>query len=170
MKLEHLPKLDQLDKAIIVALERDGRRAYRDIARDLQVAEATVRTRVNRLIDSGLIHITAVGDPLKLGVEVMAICLLRVQPGCVPQVADLLRSYPHVRFVGTSFGTADIIIQTLHPNIKSLHTFMTQTLPEAAPAISSMETFQLAEVHKSSWDWQAWFRYSQNSDADSASS
>src|SRR5690606_14164839 len=54
-------RIDDLDKSIIVALEVDGRRPYRDIARDLDVAEATVRSRVNRLSESGLIKITAVG-------------------------------------------------------------------------------------------------------------
>lgn len=150
-------KLDRLDQQIISALEDDGRRPYRDIARDLEVAEATVRARVNRLLEAGSIRITAVGDYFQLGVEVVAICLIRVQPGYVQESAELLRGYPNVRFVGTSFGSADIIIQTLHPGIQSLHQFMSAELPRALPHITYTETFQLAEVVKSAWDWKAWF-------------
>ena len=150
-------KLDTLDQQIIVALEDDGRRPYRDIARDLDVAEATVRARVGRLVESGLIRITAVGDPLRLGVNVVAISLIRVKPGCVQDVAETLKGYPNVRFVGTSFGAADIIIQTLHADVKALHRFVSQDLPRAAPDITRTETFQLAEVLKSSWEWKAWF-------------
>jgi len=149
--------LDDLDQRIIVALEHDGRRPYRDIARELGVAEATIRSRVNRMTEQGLIRIEAVGDPLKLGVEVMAISLIRVKPGCVQETAEILAHYPNVRFVGTSFGSADIIIQTLHASLRDLHGFIVQELPRAAPAVTSTETFQLAEICKSSWDWRSWF-------------
>lgn len=149
--------LDALDRSLLEALEDDGRRPYRDIARDLGVAEATVRNRVGRLVDGGLIRITAVGDPLALGVEVAAIVLLRLRPGSVHASAATLVGYANVRFVGASFGTADLIIQTLHRNIDELHRFVTDELPRALPGLVSSETFQLAKVHKSSWDWKAWF-------------
>lgn len=150
-------KLDRLDQRIISALEDDGRRPYRDIARDLDVAEATVRARVSRLLESGSIRITAVGNYFQLGVEVVAICLIRVRPGFVQESAEVLKGYPNVRFVGTSFGSADIIIQTLHPDIGSLHRFMSVELPQTLPHVTYTETFQLAEVVKSAWNWKAWF-------------
>ncbi len=150
-------QLDELDKAIIVALEDDGRRPFRDIARDLGVAESTVRSRVTRLQERHLIHITAVGDPLQLGVEAAAIILVRVRPGTVAETARALTRLPYVRFVGTSFGQADIVIQTVHSSVKGLHAFVSEELPTHCPAITSTETFQLAEVMKSSWDWREWF-------------
>ncbi len=152
--------LDRLDQQLISALEDDGRRPYRDIARDLGVAEATVRSRVSRLVETGLIRITAVGDPLSLGIEVAAISLLSVRPGSAAKTAEQLAVYPNVRFVGESFGSADIIIQTLHPDLKSLHRFIGTELPEALPDITRTETFQLARVVKSTWNWRAWFEQS----------
>jgi len=154
-------QLDALDKAIIVALEDDGRRPFRDIARDLGVAESTVRSRVSRLQERRLIHITAVGDPLQLGVEAAAIILVRVRPGTVSRTAGTLARLPYVRFVGTSFGQADIVIQTVHSSVKALHAFVTEELPKRCPDIASTETFQLAEVLKSSWDWREWFALSE---------
>jgi Lrp/AsnC family transcriptional regulator for asnA, asnC and gidA len=150
-------KLDRLDQQIISALEDDGRRPYRDIARDLGVAEATVRSRVGRLLGSGSIRITAVGNYFQLGVEVVAISLIRVRPGFVEESAEVLKGYLNVRFVGTSFGSADIIIQTLHLDVQSLHRFMSVDLPKALPHVTYTETFQLAEVVKSAWNWKAWF-------------
>ncbi len=150
-------QLDTLDKQIITALEEDGRRPYRDIARDLETPEATIRSRVHRLVSSGLIHITAVGDPQKLGISVNAISLLRVKPGTIKETAERLRSFPNVRFVGTSFGSADIIIQTLHASTQELHRFISHDVPSTIPSVTNTETFQLAEVLKSSWDWREWF-------------
>lgn len=152
--------LDSLDQQIIIALENDGRRPYRDIARDLNVAEATIRARVNRLTENKLIRITAVGDPLKLGVETGAISLIRVTPGHSKEVAEKLAQFPNVRFVGVSFGPADIIIQTLHSSAQELHTFLAETVPSVIPSVTSTETFQLAQIVKSSWEWQAWFEQS----------
>jgi Lrp/AsnC family transcriptional regulator for asnA, asnC and gidA len=156
-------RLDDLDRRIIVALEDNGRRPYRDIARELGVGEATVRARVARCVERGFIHITAVGDPLKLGIEVAAVVLIRVAPGGVQETAEALSGYPHVRFVGTSFGSADIIIQTLHPTIADLNRFVSEELPRAVPHVRSTETFQLTNVLKSSWDWRTWFEAQEGS-------
>lgn len=150
-------ELDDLDKRILVALEEDGRRPYRDIGRALGVAEATIRSRVTRFTKSGAIRITAVGDPLRLGVPVTAVTLIRTRPGTSRRAAELLTGYPNVRFVGSSFGAADILIQTLHPSVDALHTFIADRLPHEIPGIEATETYQLAHVHKSSWDWRAWF-------------
>lgn len=150
-------RIDALDRAVIMALEQDGRRPYREIARELGVSEGTVRGRVSKLIESESLKITAIGSPLKLGLDVMAITLLKLKPGNVPAAAALLATFSNVRFVGTAFGTADIIIQTLHGSIAELHEFVSATLPEALPALTNSETFQLAEVQKSSWDWEIWF-------------
>jgi Lrp/AsnC family transcriptional regulator for asnA, asnC and gidA len=149
--------LDELDKRLIAALESDGRRPFREIARDLDVAEGTVRTRVQRMISAGWIRISAVGDPVALGVPVNAITLLRTCVGKSNEVAQALAKLPNVRFVGSSFGSADLIIQTLHPSVTALHTFVSEELPSNIACIESTETFQLAKVHKSSWEWRAWF-------------
>ena len=50
---------DQLDLKIIDALAEDGRRPFTDVARDLAVAEATVRARVGRLQRLGAIRFVA---------------------------------------------------------------------------------------------------------------
>lgn len=55
--------LDDVDEAILRELQVDGRRAYREIARTVGVSEGTVRTRVKRLREAGLLRILAFVDP-----------------------------------------------------------------------------------------------------------
>ncbi len=148
--------LDELDRKIVMQLAEDGRRSYRQIAHNLGISEGTARFRGNRLMEEGYIRVTAVGNALRLGVDVMALTLLRVEPGHVSETAAILAEYRNVRFVGMSFGSADVIIQTLHRSQRDLHRFLSEEVPAKATAIRSMETFQLAEVVKSSWDWEAW--------------
>jgi Lrp/AsnC family transcriptional regulator for asnA, asnC and gidA len=151
--------LDELDRRIVAALAKDGRRPYRDIARELDVSEGTVRFRVTRLMDEGLIRVTAVGSPLALGVDAYALIHIRVTPGHVAEAARVLTGYPNIRFVAKSFGSTDIIIQTLHANAQDLHRFASEELPRRIPEITQIEIFQLAEVLKSTWMWGDWFEY-----------
>ena len=64
-------KLDDTNKAIIKALG-DGRRPYSAVADELGITENTVRSRVNRMIDEGVLRITALVDPSLIpGVQVV---------------------------------------------------------------------------------------------------
>lgn len=151
--------IDKLDRQIIAALARDGRIAYRELARALDVSEGTIRMRVARLQDEDLVRITLVGSPLALGVGMNVMIMMRVKPGHVRETAEALVKFPNVRFVGLSFGPADVCIQSLHKDIGDLHHFVSELIPEVAPYVTSTETFQLAEVMKSSWTWGDWFEY-----------
>ncbi|MEM2943508.1 MAG: Lrp/AsnC family transcriptional regulator [Methanomassiliicoccales archaeon] len=48
--------LDHLDEKIIEILKKDSRRPFVDIANQLKVSEGTVRSRVRRLVDDGIIR------------------------------------------------------------------------------------------------------------------
>ena len=59
--------LDDVSKAIIEQLQQDGRRSYAAIGKVVGLSEAAVRQRVQRLIDSGVMQVVAVTDPMELG-------------------------------------------------------------------------------------------------------
>ena len=48
---------DKTDRAIIARLQYNGRMPYTDIAADLGISEGSVRRRVKRLIDRGVLQI-----------------------------------------------------------------------------------------------------------------
>src|SRR5437763_11926553 len=58
---------DDLSKEIIEQLQQDGRRSYAAIGKAVGLSEAAVRQRVQRLLDSGVMQIVGVTDPLMLG-------------------------------------------------------------------------------------------------------
>jgi Lrp/AsnC family transcriptional regulator, regulator for asnA, asnC and gidA len=53
--------IDQINLSIIKHL-RDGRKSYKKIAEELSLSENTVRTRVNKLIDEGVLEIAGLVD------------------------------------------------------------------------------------------------------------
>lgn len=63
--------IDPLDCRMIELLQKDGRISNTDVAKKLGISEATVRSRLTRLIQEQYIQIVAVSNPLKLGFEVV---------------------------------------------------------------------------------------------------
>ncbi|MFD1942118.1 Lrp/AsnC family transcriptional regulator [Paradevosia shaoguanensis] len=149
---------DQTDLDIVVELSKDGRCPFREIARKLGISEGTVRMRVARLQEKGYIRIAAVGRPSALGIACNAMVLLKVPPQSVRHAAALLAERHHVRFVGVTMGSSDIVIQTLHNSFQELFDFVSRQLLEIVPDLISSETLQFGEVLKSEWNWAEWFR------------
>ena len=62
--LQQRPNIDELDSKIIEKLQKDGRVSNTDLAKSLKVSEATIRGRIKRLTDEGIIQIVAVSNPV----------------------------------------------------------------------------------------------------------
>ncbi len=144
--------LDETDRRIVDLLRQDGRMPYRQIARQLAVSEGMIRKRVQRLLDSSFVRIRAVGDPLQLGVPVLAAIQLTVRPGAVDRVAENLAALDNVRYVAVGIGANNVMIESLHLNVEALHTFLTEVVG-GMPEVQAAETFQAVRIVKSVWDW-----------------
>jgi len=59
--------LDAVDRQIISLLQQDGRTSNVEVASQVGVSEATVRKRLDRLLDEGVVRITAVPNATKVG-------------------------------------------------------------------------------------------------------
>ena len=63
-------KLDKVDCQMIHLLQKDGRMPNKSMAQKLGISEFTVRRRLKRVLDSGVIKIVAVANPIDLGFEI----------------------------------------------------------------------------------------------------
>jgi len=66
------PRFDDIDRALVLALQRDGRSSYARLAGVVGMSQAAVRSRIQRLLDSGAVQIAAVADPFAFGFTVTA--------------------------------------------------------------------------------------------------
>src|SRR5271155_4956828 len=73
------PLLDAPNRAIIEALQRDGRQPYGDIDEEVRLSEGAVRRRVQRQREMGIVQIVAVPDPLQLGLTRQAMIGINVE-------------------------------------------------------------------------------------------
>jgi Lrp/AsnC family transcriptional regulator, regulator for asnA, asnC and gidA len=55
--------LDEVDRELVRLLQEDGRRSLSEMAREVGLSHASVRTRINRLLDEQIVTITAVTHP-----------------------------------------------------------------------------------------------------------
>lgn len=144
--------LDEIDHGILRLLQQDGRMSYRQIARDLEVSEGTVRLRVNRLQDSGSLTIIAIADPFRLGYRVLAFLLLKVEPGQQEHIIAALTAWGEATYVSTCVGNADIYVQLVCRDNDHLIDLIQNRIPGIG-GITAVQTFMELKMHKVSYGY-----------------
>lgn len=105
---------DDLNKRIIRMLQDDGRLAYDEIAARLGVSAGTVRNRVTRMREAGLLRIVAVVDPVAVDYETDAMLGVKTAAGVAPEtVARRLADYPAVVYIVWVSGQFDLLIEVV---------------------------------------------------------
>ena len=144
-------ELSPLDKRIIEHLQEDGRRPFTQIASEIGVSEAAVRSRTGRLIERGILQIVGVADPGKLGFQ-QALIGIRCQPGRLVAVAEALAKLPEVDYVVVTAGRFDILIETVVEDNESLIRFLTERL-QAIEGVRDTETFTYLRLVKQTYQF-----------------
>ena len=105
---------DDLNRQIIAMLQEDGRLPYDEMAARLGVSAGTVRNRVSRMREAGLLQIVAVVDPVAVDYETDALLGIRTAPGVAPeQVADRLGGQSAVVYIAWVSGRFDLLIEVV---------------------------------------------------------
>jgi DNA-binding Lrp family transcriptional regulator len=104
--------LDDLDRRLLAALREDGRAPVASLARTLGVARATVNSRIDRLVASGIIvgFSVRVRDELE-PLAIHAISLIEVEGRTTDDVIFGLRGMPEVIALHTTNGGWDLVAE-----------------------------------------------------------
>ncbi|MCE4601490.1 MAG: Lrp/AsnC family transcriptional regulator [Desulfurococcales archaeon] len=109
--------LDEKDLALLRLLERDSRIAWRRIARELNVSEATVYLRVRKLIDEGILRgFTIDVDVERLGLTATIFALVRVEARKIQRVRKSLQELRYVSEVYEITGQHHFLVKILAPS------------------------------------------------------
>ena len=147
------PRVDDLDRAILNCLIEDARMPAAEIARRIgDVPVRTVRSRLARLRESGLVSIHAGAVPEALGFGIRADIVIDVEPGRMNDVAERLCELDQVCYVALSTGDFDISAAFVTTDIESFRTFVTETIHKI-PGIARTRVNVLTKVFKRSSDW-----------------
>src|SRR3984885_3303201 len=143
--------LDAPNRAIIEALQRDGRQPYGAIAEEVGLSEAAVRRRVQRLRESGIMQIVAVTDPLQLGFTRQAMIGISVE-GDVRGVAEKLSGMHEVDYVVMCAGSFDILVEIVCEDDERLLQVLNAPA-RSTPGVRSTETFLYLKLAKQTYTW-----------------
>lgn len=143
--------IDETDKAIIEALQSDGRMPYTRLGAAVGLSEAAVRQRVQRLTESGVVQIVAVTDPLMLGFSRMAMVGLKVE-GDLRTVAADIAAIPDVSYVVIVSGSFDLLMEVVCEDDDHLLAILNDKV-RAIPGVRSTETFTYLRLDKQTFAW-----------------
>ena len=143
--------LDDVSKAIIEQLQQDGRRPYAAIGKAVGLSEAAVRQRVQRLLDSGVMQIVAVTDPLVVGFPRAAMIGIRVE-GDAEAVAEKLESFTEIDYVVLTAGSYDLLVEVVCENDDHLLEIINKRI-RAIPGVVTTESFVYLKLRKQIYAW-----------------
>jgi Lrp/AsnC family transcriptional regulator for asnA, asnC and gidA len=160
-------RLSDVDRALIRALQVDGRQSFAAMSRDLDVPEKTIRRRVNQLLDDRVIQITTVTDPAILGYRVAALVGLHLDGR--RGIRPLLRSITElaaVDYAVITTGRYDALVEVLCRDMDELLSVVHESLAQT-PGVRGVEVFPYLQLHYQEPVWEAAQQKVQNGITDS---
>jgi DNA-binding Lrp family transcriptional regulator len=140
-------QLDDLDRQLIELLSRDARVSNRKIATDLGVTEGTVRGRVKRLQQDGLIVFTAITGFEMADNSRLAFISVQVEVENVREIARQIAELPLINAVMITMGQFNILAMCLFEELDALVDVASDRIL-ALPGVHHVETSIAARTIK----------------------
>lgn len=121
--------IDVLDMQIIKCLTDNARTTYRAIAEEAGVSEATVKNRIDALMEKGVIQkFTVVLDYHKLGRAIKSFIGLKVQPAKLHPIVDHMKEHTDVHVLYRTSGDVDLLLEVIFERMEDLNAFLEKEL------------------------------------------
>lgn len=143
-------QLNQLDWEIIGELQKNGREPNSTIAKKLNVTEGTIRQRVKKLLEAGVLRVSGQLNPEFLEGHQMILMGINIKESKrLENTFHELSSLEEVHSVAITSGRYDLFIQVIVSNNLGVVNFLTKSMSKI-DGISQTETFVLLKT-KNYW-------------------
>lgn len=113
--------LDELDKKIISKLKENAIVPFVKIAKELGVAEGTIRQRVKKLMNKGVIRRFTIDlDAASVGIPVVAFLIISVAPGKIQEVVEDLKRIENIVEIHEIHTFGDFMVKVRASDLKDL--------------------------------------------------
>ena len=120
------------------------------------LSKRLVRTRLKRILDSGIIRIVAVGNPIDLGFEIAGNLKIRMELKKADSVLAELKKIDALIWVALTTGGSDIDVEFVARSLKEFHALIFDKICRIDGVIST-ETSLMVDLVKDTYDWgTAW--------------
>ena len=143
--------LDDIDKAIVRALQVDGRMSYAKLGPAVGLSQAAVRQRVQRLTESGVMQVVAVTDPQAVGFTIQALIGVRAE-GDLRAVAASLGAIEEIDYVVITSGGFDLLLEVVCEDREHLLGLVNDRV-RTTPGVRSAEVFTYLDLVKQTYSW-----------------
>ena len=147
-------KIDKTDIDIVNLLLEDGRKSATEIARQIgDISERTVRYRIDRMVEEGIIRVSAIVSPQAFGLDTYADIWVEVESDKILEVAQKMAEYENVTYVASSLGEADVSIQVVAKDTAEVYRFVTEVVRKV-PGVRRTVTSIVPNIVKDIYQWR----------------
>ncbi len=147
-------EFDKIDVKIVNLLLEDGRMSASEMSRRMgDISERLIRYRIDRMVNGGIIQISAVVSPEALGLTIKADIWLEVGADQVLEVARKMAAFENVTYVACGIGQNDVSIQVVAKDTAEVYYFVTEVV-RRLPGVLKTTTSIVPIILKDVYQWR----------------
>ncbi|HEX6271155.1 MAG TPA: Lrp/AsnC family transcriptional regulator [Anaerolineales bacterium] len=145
---------DKIDVKIVNLLLEDGRMSASEIARQIgDISERAVRYRIDRMVDEGVMRVSAVAKPQAFGLTTIADVWMEVESDRILEVAKKVAEFDNVSYVACGIGQTDVSIQIVAKDTAEIYHFVTEVIRKV-PGVRKTTTSIVPLIIKDVYQWR----------------
>jgi Lrp/AsnC family transcriptional regulator, regulator for asnA, asnC and gidA len=147
-------EIDEKDIKIVNLLLEDGRTTASAIARKIgNISERAVRYRIDRMVEEGVIRVSAIVSPQAFGLTTYADVWLEVESDRILEVAHKMAEFQNVSYVACGIGETDVSIQVVAKDTAEVYRFVTEVVRKV-PGVRKTTTSIVPIILKDVYQWR----------------
>lgn len=147
-------EIDKIDVKIVNLLLDDGRMSASEISRRLDdISERAVRYRIDRMVEEGVIRISAIVSPQAFGLTTYADVWMEVESDKILEVANKMAEFQNVSYVACGIGETDVSIQIVAKDTAEVYRFVTEVVRKV-PGVRKTVTSIVPIILKDVYQWR----------------
>lgn len=145
---------DKIDVKIVNLLLENGRMSASEVSRRLGgISERAVRYRIDRMVEDGIIRISAVAKPQAFGLTTIADVWMEVESDRILEVAKKMAEFDNVSYVACGIGDTDVSIQIVAKDTAEIYHFVTEVVRKV-PGVRKTTTSIVPLILKDVYQWR----------------
>lgn len=145
---------DKTDIKIVNLLLEDGRMSASEIARRIgNISERAARYRIERMVNEGVVRISAVAKPQAFGLTTIADVWMEVESDHILAVAKRMAEFDNISYVACGIGESDVSIQIVAKDTAEIYHFVTEVVRKV-PGVRKTTTSIVPLILKDVYQWR----------------
>ena len=145
---------DKTDIKIVNLLLEDGRMSASEVARRIgDISERAARYRIERMVNEGVVRISAVARPQAFGLTTIADVWMEVESDHILSVAKKMAEFDNISYVACGIGESDVSIQIVAKDTAEIYHFVTEVVRKV-PGVRKTTTSIVPLILKDVYQWR----------------